>query len=230
MLIYSKFRYIYPPRAENALPASSIKDYDDGTFLAQPKLNGDCLLIFTNGIETIVMDRHKKQFSKPIKMMESLKMLHRESISEKKDDKSNKWMILVGEHMVKSQRNEAGDIWNEKYVIFDIIAFDGIQLIGKTFQERVELLDKLYGKEEIALTKTGTYTDKFLYATNVEGVFRVKSFYDCFTTIWNDLIKIEMYEGLVLKRMGARLENGNSQKNNTSSQIKFRRPTKNYSY
>jgi len=230
MIKYSSYRYLYPPRAEKALSYNTLSTYDNGTYIAQPKLNGDCMLLFTNGVETIVMNRHKETFSKTIKLLPSLKTLHRETLNEKSGDEKNKWMILVGEHMTKSQKNAEGKIWNDKYVIFDIIAFDGMQLIGKTFAERQELLDKLYGKEEVALTKDGAYTDKFLYATEIPGVFRVKSFRDCFSALWADLIKIEMYEGLVLKKADAKLENGASQKNNVNSQVKFRKPTKNYAY
>ena len=39
-----------------------------------------------------------------------------------------------------------------------------------------------------------------------------------------------MYEGWVLKKRMAKLKNGLSEKNNTDSQMKFRKPTKNYSY
>jgi len=226
MIPYKSFRYIFPPRPENALDSSVLSTYDNGKYIAQPKLDGDCMLIFTNGIETHVMDRHKKSFLKTIKMLPKLQGLHRETDTGEK----NKWMVLVGEHLIKSKKNAEGKIWNEKYVIFDIIVFDGVQLIGKSFKERQELLDALYGKQEIALTPTGTYQDKFLYATEMQDVFRVKSFYDCFDALWADLIKVEMYEGLVLKRADAKLENGSTQKNNMNSQMKFRKPTKNYAY
>ena len=39
-----------------------------------------------------------------------------------------------------------------------------------------------------------------------------------------------MYEGWVLKKKGSKLKNGLSEKNNTDTQMKFRKPTKNYSY
>ena len=39
-----------------------------------------------------------------------------------------------------------------------------------------------------------------------------------------------MYEGWVLKKITSKLKNGLSEKNNTDSQMKFRKPTKNYSY
>jgi hypothetical protein len=44
------------------------------------------------------------------------------------------------------------------------------------------------------------------------------------------LIKIDMIEGLVLKRKSAKLEIGNTENNNTKSQVKFRKPTKNYKF
>jgi hypothetical protein len=39
-----------------------------------------------------------------------------------------------------------------------------------------------------------------------------------------------MIEGLVMKRMNAKLELGTSENNNTKSQLKSRKPTKNYKY
>src|ERR1035437_2784061 len=132
MIKYDFFRYIYPPRADNSVPPEALASYDNGTYIAQPKLNGDCMVVFTNGIQTVVMDRHKKTFSKTIKMLPTLQKLHRETSTEKTGEQKNKWMILVGEHMAKSKKNAAGKTWNDKFVIFDIIAYDNMQLIGKT--------------------------------------------------------------------------------------------------
>ena len=46
----------------------------------------------------------------------------------------------------------------------------------------------------------------------------------------DDLTKIDMVEGLVLKRKSAKLEIGNTENNNTKSQLKARKATKNYKY
>ena len=223
MIPFKSFRYIFPPRPENALPQEELIKYDNGKYIAQPKLNGDLMMVFTNGKQTILKNRHKADF-KSIQI--TLDALYRETL----DGTENKWSVLIGEYMIKSKKNSEKKVWNQKFVIFDIIVFDGIQLLGKTFSERIELLDKLYGKEEIALTKTGTYHDKFLYATSIENVFRVKSFTTDFAKIWNELVEIDMYEGLVLKRADAKLENGNSPTNNSGSQLKFRKSTKNYMF
>jgi hypothetical protein len=48
--------------------------------------------------------------------------------------------------------------------------------------------------------------------------------------LYNDLVEIDMIEGLVLKRKSARLEAGTSELNNVKSQIKCRKATKNYRY
>ena len=44
------------------------------------------------------------------------------------------------------------------------------------------------------------------------------------------ITKIDMVEGLVLKRKNARLEIGNTELNNIKSQVKCRKPTKNYKF
>ena len=211
---YDSFKYIYPPRAENAVPTSELEIYDNGIYLAQPKANGDCMLIFTNGIETHVMNRLKSYFSKTIKLESSFKHLHRS------ENGQNKWMVLVGEHMIKSKRNFTGKIWNEKLIIFDIIVYNGIQLIGKTFKERVELLDNLYGIRGC--------DDKFLLKTDIDNVYRVKTFYSNFKSIFDELVQVDMWEGLVFKRSNAPLEGGNSPNKNSS--FKIRKLTKNYLY
>ncbi len=219
MIEYPKFAYIFPPRAENAVPTTELDVYDNGYYLAQPKLNGDCVEIYTNGIEVIVMDRHKKQFNKcNDTLLEKYKHLHRGT-------KGN-WMILVGEFMIKSKRDRFDKIWNEKFVIFDIIAYDGMQLIGKTFKQRVELLDELYGLNE----GFNQSDDKFLLKTDIEDIYRVKSFFENFKALYEELIQIDMYEGFVFKRCSAPLENGQKVNNNALSQFKVRKQTKNYLY
>ena len=47
---------------------------------------------------------------------------------------------------------------------------------------------------------------------------------------YKDLVLIDMYEGFVLKKKKSKLKNGVSQKNNSGSQIKVRKPTKNYDF
>jgi len=227
MIPYNQYRYLYPPRPEKALPSNVIPSYEArNEYGAQPKLNGDCLLIFMNGIETILMDRHNTVYSKS-KIDLEIASLYRETLS---DGVTNKWMVLVGEYMSKSQRDASGSIWNHKFVIHDIIAYDGVQLVGDTFEERVELLDRLYGKDDKEITPTGIKKLDFLYNTTSSVCFRVKTYYHNLDKLWEDLVSIGMYEGLVFKKLKSRLENGNKVANNSANMFKFRKATKNYSH
>jgi hypothetical protein len=68
----------------------------------------------------------------------------------------------------------------------------------------------------------------FSISTNV---YRVKSYFDGFNLLFHELTDSnQVVEGLVLKRRNARLELGNTELNNTKSQIKCRVSTKNYKY
>lgn len=234
MIPFKSFRYIYPPRPENAVASETLLDYDNGEYLAQPKLNGDCVEIYTNGIDVKIYNRHKKIFKKSDQYKDCFIKLHRETLGAGKG--KNKWIVLVGEFMDKGKLNDWGENFNNNFVIHDIIVYDSMQLVGKTYLERVEMLDRMYGKEDLEIIKnnkvfpTGVRKLKFLYTTSVEGVYRVKSFRDCLGALWNDLVLIDMYEGLVLKRCDAQLENGISEQNNMAGQVKVRKATKNYKF
>ena len=89
-----------------------------------------------------------------------------------------------------------------------------------TFEERIKLLDRLY---------PSTDYDSVINKVT-ENTYIVKSFYEDFSNIFNKITLTDMYEGLVLKKKNSKLKNGISEKNNTDSQMKFRKPTKNYSY
>ncbi len=58
----------------------------------------------------------------------------------------------------------------------------------------------------------------------------VKAFETEFVDLFERVTAINMYEGLVLKRKDAKLELGVRPVNNHLSQVKFRRPAKDYHY
>ena len=93
-------------------------------------------------------------------------------------------------------------------------------MIGSTFEERVKLLDKLFGTID---------ENEYLYKIN-ENIYRVKTFTDNFVERWNKITKIGMLEGFVLKKPHAKLERGLSEKNNTLWQIKSRKQNKLYRF
>lgn len=207
MINYNKYRYIYPPRPENKLPSDKLSD--DNLYMAQPKLNGSNLTVYTNGKDVILMTRHKTSMNVLLDK-DMFKSLHR----------GNGWMAINGEYMNKSKNNCNNKLFNHKFVIFDILVFNGKQTIGMTFDERYNLLNKIYSSKKY---------DNYIKKIN-NWVYIVETFYENFNKNFNKLINTDMYEGLVLKEKQAKLKNGISKKNNTNSQFKVRKPTKNYNY
>ena len=209
---YSNYRYIYPPRPKNAIPSSDLNSYDNGTMLAQPKLDGSNCLIFTDGKTVKVMNRHSQPITRFEIPTEEILSLYKGS---------GGWTVINGEYMNKSKRDETGNTFNHKFVIFDILVNDGDYLIGKTFDQRVKILDEMFGTIESE--------KQYLYSISV-NVFRVKTYTERLLDNFERLVRIDMVEGLVMKRKNARLEIGNTELNNVNSQLKSRKPTKNYKY
>jgi len=207
--MYNNYKYIYPPRPENKIPFSSLNKFDNGKYLAQPKLNGSSMEVYTDGNIVITMNRHKQVIHHKIDINE-LKNLHR----------GKGWMILCGEYMNKNQKDENNKPWNIKFVIWDIIVFEKNHLIGTTFEERYELLRKLYPDNPVK---------KYLHQIS-ENCFRVDSIFSGFTDVFNEISKYDMYEGEVLKLREGKLENGTTEKNNIRTQLKCRKSTKNYAF
>ena len=211
MVRFESFHYIYPPRPKNAVPVGELDFWDDGSMIAQPKLNGSNAVIFMNGKDVYVYNRHNQRLTNFNLSKEELLRLY----------SGSGWMVINGEYLNKSKKEETGETFNHKLIIFDILVHNSNYLLGSSFQERVNLLDSLYGKND---------SDKsYLYSVG-ENVYRVKSFEKGFKEAFDTLTKIDMVEGFVMKRRNGKLEIGNTENNNCKSQIKFRKPTKNYKY
>lgn len=208
---YNSFNYLYPPRPEVKIPLTSIPRFDNGQFWAQPKLNGSCAILFTDGEQVIFMNRHKETFARELLLpKEELKQLHR----------GNGWMVLVGEYMNKSKKDKNNNIFNGKFVIFDMLVYENQHLTKTSFSDRQKLLDTLY-----EVNPYDGYIEKIS-----PNVFKTVKFINAFSINYSNLTQIDMYEGLVLKRYDALLDDGISSFNNTGWQIKVRKPTKNYQY
>ena len=210
---YNSYRYLYGPRPENPIPDSDLDFWDNGSLTAQPKLNGSNCLIFTNGSEMRVMNRHKQ-------ILTGFK-LSKEEVNSVLEPKDGLWTVVNGEYLNKNKLDESGQPFNHKLVIFDVLVLNSEYLVGSTFSERIDLMDFIYGTKE---------SEKdYLYSSS-ENIYRVKSFDKGFKGIYDNLTKIDLIEGLVLKRKNAKLELGITEGNNSKSQLKARKPTKNYRY
>lgn len=209
-MVYKNFKYIYPPRPKNAVSPEDLEFWDNDSLIAQPKLNGSNCLIFTNGDSHFIMNRHKQRLS-GFKLSDQINDIY----------KGDDWMILNGEYLNKSKSDENNEVFNHKFVIFDILAYNGEYLVGSTFSERIDLLDDLYEFDDSERDYLYKISDNF---------YRVKSYNTGFKKIFDDLTPIDMIEGLVMKRKNAKLEIGATELNNVKSQLKCRKPTRNYKY
>ncbi len=176
---YITYRYIYPPRPKNAISPDDLNFWDNRTLICQPKLNGSNCLIFTNGVKVIVMNRHNQRLTNFQLSDDEVKNLYRGD---------GGWLILNGEYLNKSKMDETGQPFNHKFVIFDILCFNGDYLVGKTFEERINLLDTLYDNVE---------SEKdYLYNIST-NVYRVKSYRNGFKDFFDKYTPIDMIEGVV---------------------------------
>jgi ATP-dependent DNA ligase len=122
--------------------------------------------------------------------------------------------------MNKSQRDGKGDLFDGKFVIFDILVHNGKYLVNSTFEHRQELLDTLYNASPY---------DNFI--DHVKGsCYRVRNLRSGFSQAYDTATNVGMYEGLVMKRPSGKLETGLREANNTGWQVKVRKATKNYEY
>ena len=208
---YENFSYIYPPRPKNAVDPSNIPNWQNSGMVAQPKMNGSNSVIFIDDSKVITMNRHNQRLT-------NFRIDNSEITSL---NNTNNWLVLNGEYLNKSKRDENGELFNHKLIIFDILVYDNKYLVGSSFQERIELLDKLFGTNE---------SEKpYLYGIS-ENVYRVKSYTENFKELFENLSEIDMIEGLVCKRKNSKLELALREDNNSKSQIKFRKKTKNYKF
>jgi len=209
---YNNFSYIYPCRPKNAAPIQDIIKYDNGMMLCQPKYNGSNCTIFTNGIETKVFNRHKDKLT-------NFNLTNEDIIQNIFKGEVGKWMVINGEYLNKNKNDERGLPFNHKLIIFDILVYESDYLIGKSFADRVELLDNLYGIDDSE--------KNYLFSVS-NNIYRTKTYQTNFVDLYTNLSKIDMIEGLVLKRLNAKLELGITEDNNSKSQIKFRKKCANY--
>lgn len=208
MITYENFRYYYPPRPSIKSPSSGLDTYERMGFIGQPKLNGSCSVLFLNGSDTRLMNRHGGSFSRNLIPTEDLQRLHRGS----------GYTMLCGEYMNKSKKDSRGRLFNGCIVLFDIMVHKGQYLTGTSFLERQILMDQLF---------PGKDYDDYLYEVS-NNVYRVKNFTKNFKSTYNEIIKVDMYEGLVCKKPQGILEAGYRPNNNQGWMVKIRKSTKNY--
>lgn len=216
---YDQFKYLYPPRPEYKTPPQTLEKYDDGQYIAQPKYNGSACLVFTNGDELHIYNRHKKPLAKfsPFIQFRSLA-------------KSKSWYVYAGEYLNKGKKGEMGYVERDKFVIWDLLVWDGEYLVGETMESRLKQLESIYPCQRAVVTDKQLEIYEHLCCTEHDGIYKAPSYGGGFDYLYQQLAKTDLYEGLVLKKKDAKLSFGFQEKNNNEWQIKCRKETKLYNF
>lgn len=221
-MIYDKYMYLYPPRPVQTTKHTELNKYDDGQYIGQPKYNGDCSLAFINESQQILMNRHKEKLKGDYSDIDFRGMY---------DEICGKgWLVLCGEFLYKSKLGEDGKLFNKKWIIWDILVYRSNYMLGSTTEERLLMLERLLPSKRMSVSADGFLNYNHVCTTFFKGIYKSPSYEGNFSDLYDDLVKTDVYEGLVLKRKNAKLTLGLNEINNNSWQIKCRKPTKNYSF
>lgn len=216
---YLKYSYLFPPRPIQTTHHTELGKYDNEQFIAQPKYNGTCCNVFISKDEIIVMNRHKGSITSEYSHID-FRGMHR----------GEGWMVVCGEFLNKNKKGEDGKPFNLKFVIWDILVYNGKYLLGSTFEERMDLLENLYPCSQMVVDEQKFTSYQHLCCTPHANVYKAPCYYVNFLALYKSIEKTDLYEGLVIKRRDARLAFGLTEKNNNDWQIKCRKPTKNYDF
>lgn len=206
---YDAYRYLWPPRPENAAPPALIGFYERRGWTAQIKKNGTCTVIFARGHDVIFKTRHNDDH----KLWSPLPH-HIEAFQARPD-----WNVYVAELL----HSKGPQLKNHLY-LFDILMSDGAQLIGATLAERQEILRDRFPspKADILGSRAGLgarmISEHISQAETITNPQRA----------WSNLGPLD--EGLVFKNPAAKLAPCATPTANSTWQIKVRRPHKNYSF
>lgn len=203
---YDNYKYLYPPRPENKIPKGLLAFYEKRGYLAQVKKNGTCTVVFAKKDRVIFKTRHADDHK-----MWAPNTHHVEFFQG-----NNDWCVFVAELL----HSKTPHIKDQLYV-FDMIVHDGIQLVGKTFVERQQLLQTFWTGivDEDDQVRVGKYV----------SVAKTFSSNDRSFSKMLDTLKKED-EGLVLKAPNVPMQPCFREGNNTSWQVKARIAHKNYSF
>jgi hypothetical protein len=204
---YDKFIYLYPPRAENAVPRSEVKRHNRMKgWIAQVKKNG------TNNVIFVPPNRVPFGMGRENNQHKSGWEFTSESAEVFKSLPGNGWYVFVAE-LLHSKVSGLRDI----NYIHDILVDDGEYLLGSTYAQRYARLLMLFlkGKTEQTVSHY-VLNDHTWLARNHKGDF---------LELFDSLTRPED-EGLVLKNTMSKL----TTKNDKAWSVKHRRATKNFPY
>lgn len=219
MIPYLNFNYIYPPRPEFKIPPSELAKFDNGEYAVQPKYNGTCCLVFTNGNEVHIYNRHRQPLSNCATDIEFEKLAF-----------SDNWYVYAGEYLNKGKAGEFGSKEKDKFVIWDVLVWNNEYLVGDTLYTRLQLLEDTFPTQRGRVFSDGLELYSHLSFTEFNGIYKAPTYLNQFEYLYNDIVKTDLYEGLVIKKLDSKLAFGFQELNNHDWQVKCRKETKVYKF
>lgn len=219
-IAFNQYKYVYPPRPINRISVDEIGKYDNGEYLAQPKYDGTCVNVFISENFLKVMNRHNQEIANPYFTDIDYTSIH----------KGKGFMVVSGELLNKNKTGEDGKPFNKCLVLWDVLVYEGEYLLGQTTEQRLILLESLYPCQRMQVSDKGIESYEHICCTGIKGIYKAPTYTKYFTALYNDLIKTQLYEGIVLKRSDAKLTFGFNEKNNFEYTLKCRKETKNYKF
>jgi hypothetical protein len=196
-----------------------LDTFDTGEYVVQPKYNGTCCIVFTNGTEVYVYNRHKQPMAWYSPDIDFKGLAH-----------SDQWYVYTGEYLNKGKLGESGAKEKDKFIIWDILVWANQYLIGDDLLTRINLLEETYPCQRGKIGENGLEMYEHLCQTNLNGIYKAPSYMNGFLKLFEDISKTDLYEGLVLKKIESKLSYGFQMLNNHDWQIKCRKPTKVYHF
>jgi hypothetical protein len=214
-------QYIFPPRTKMTAPFYNGQKESNGisdivrlwlkikNVKAQFKLNGNRNLIKVSPAGDIEMwNRHqeRQKYSIPQSMKDEILRISPPGV----------WTVWDSE-LMDTKTKEIKDV----IYMYDILVWQSEFMVGQTYDDRYNLLEKQVGQRYIPLDvhsiKEPMYLARNFEPHEWEGAWRAAS-------------KLPWIEGFVLKRFDhiSRLEKGTQEYNNSGFMCRIRKPHKNY--
>lgn len=215
---FRKWRYIYPPRPQTAIPYEDSAGYRGGEWKAQLKLNGTRnLIVFKpdGGIE--FYNRHAarhKAWTAPDWMVAEIRKQFRVE--------KGKWSIIDSELLHSKHASVKDTLY-----VFDILVLNSRYLVKTSYEDRFAMLAKVSGQPTAEVAGFGGMVREIGCGLWMATVIDEPE-WDAAWALSERIVGMEnpIIEGLVFKRTKALLDFGHSAVNNGSWMVRCRRESK----
>lgn len=212
-MIYTKWKYIYPPRPSTAISFKSeaFERLKKKNWIAQYKLNGQRnMIVFTPDGNIEYWNRHNE--------------IHRnwncpewlEKKIEEYRPSDGEFTILDGE-LIHAKHSSI----KNTFYIWDVLVYKNDYFLFRPYYDRYKILLEIFDIKNS--TDPIIKLDEHIWiANNLEN-----SIWD---QLWDKASEESIIEGFVIKNPNSRLKPGIKEKNNGDWQVRCRKPTKSYRF